>query len=283
MVGRRLHARIRGAAIPLARTLELRAAARRSFILRIALAVLMVVCVGAASAASRSADAPARELLLGQRSVIVVLDVSKSIKPAANRTIVAVVKDLIDSHVHVGLVAFSDIAYELLPPGSPARELRPLLRYFAPPPPGQQPTLTPWSVGFSGGTQISAGLNFAWRLLRRSGNPHSPLLLLSDLDTTPDDVPRVAQTFTNFRKHHVRFRIVSLSPQPADASLFQNLAGKSAFTRPIGTPGGGSGETGGGLGGATPWFLLSVILVLLVALAANEHWCGRLFVPRVET
>ena len=62
---------------------------------------------------------------------MLVLDVSRSIKPEANRTITDVLQQLIRSQSRLGLVAFSDIAYQLLPPGTPSRELRSLLRFFA--------------------------------------------------------------------------------------------------------------------------------------------------------
>lgn len=279
MRANRFLSRVRGPAIPLARTAELRPIARRTLFVRVALAAGMIACVGAAAAAGRTVDTPAHELRIGHGGVILVLDVSKSIRPIANQAITRVATELMNAHARVGLVAFSDIAYELLPPGSPARELKPLLRFFKPPPPGHEPPLTPWSIGFSAGTQISAGLRFAQNLIRRSGDRKTTILLLSDLDTAPDDVPRVAQTFNQFRHDGVRFRIISLSPQPADASLFQNLAGKSAFVQPLAHTAGGS-ETDTAFGGATPWVLVTFAALLLIGLGLNEHWCGRLHVPR---
>ncbi len=168
---------------------------------------------------------------------MLVLDVSRSIKPEADKTIVKVLDQLIASRSRIGLVVFSDIAYEMFPPGSPARELRSLVRLFTPPAhpkPGLDPTTpTPWSANFSGGTQISAGLTVVHQELEREGDPKGPLLLVSDLDTAPDDVPRVAQTFNAFRNLGVPFRIVALTPRADNLALFQNLAGKSAFRQPV--------------------------------------------------
>ena len=132
MVGSRLLARGRGPAIPLATTADLAAPVRRTLVLRIGIAVALVVLALAASETGRSNAAAARGLLPGGGSGVLVLDVSRSIKPSANRTIVNVLQQLINSQSRVGLVAFSDIAYELFPPGTPSRELRPLLRFFAP-------------------------------------------------------------------------------------------------------------------------------------------------------
>ena len=211
---------------------------------------------------------------------------SRSIKPAANRTIVNVLQQLIRSQTRLGLVAFSDIAYELLPPGTPSRELRSLLRFFAPVPPrpgSDEVPPNPWSSSFSGGTQISLGLTLAHDALVRAGNPRGSILLVSDLDTAPDDVPRVAQTFNTFRSQGVKFRIVALTPRADNLSLFQNLAGRDAFVPHVSSVRSGVGDTEGALQGRTPWSLIFIAALVLVALAANEHWNGRLPVPRTQS
>jgi len=215
---------------------------------------------------------------------MLVLDVSRSIKPDANHTITDVLRQLIAAHTRIGLVAFSDIAYELLPPGSPAAELQPLIRYFATTSakPGPDPyPANPWSTNFSGGTQISSGLAVAHESLLRAGQPRGPILLVSDLDTAPDDVPRVALAFNQFRAQGVPFRIVGVSPRADNLSLFKNLAGPGAFTHPVQRASGGLGQTAGAEGGHTPWALIALAVCVLAALAANEYWNGRLPVPRV--
>jgi len=281
-----LPARTRGPAIPLASTAELARPARRTLVLRVALAVVLLVLVLLASETGRSNAAAARGLLPGGGTGMLVLDVSRSIKPEANRTITNVLQQLIRSHSRLGLVAFSDIAYQLLPPGTPSRELRSLLRFFAPalPRPGPDgPLPNPWSSSFSGGTQISLGLILAHDALVRAGNPRGSILLVSDLDTAPDDVPRVAQTFNTFRSQGVKFRIVALTPRADNLSLFQNLAGRDAFVPHVGSVASGVGDTEGALQGRTPWSLIFIAVLVLVALAANEHWNGRLPVPRTQS
>src|SRR5215212_7166955 len=140
--------RIRGAAIPIATTAELAPAVRRTLFLRIVFGALLIGLVVGASETGRSRAQAASGLVPGGVGGMLVLDVSRSIKPEANRTITAVLRQLIASHTRIGLVAFSDIAYELLPPGSPSSELRPLLRYFAAqatPRPGSDPFVpNPW-------------------------------------------------------------------------------------------------------------------------------------------
>jgi hypothetical protein len=286
-LGNRLVTRARGPAIPLASTAGLDSAARRTLLLRILLALVLVGLALAASDTGRSDAAAARGLLPGGGGGVLVLDVSRSIKPESYPTIVNVLKQLIRAGSPVGLVAFSDIAYELLPPGTPARELKPLLRFFGPAPPRAGPDPVPpnpWSDSFSGGTQISRGLVLAHEALVRVGAPRGPILLVSDLDTVPDDTPRVAQTFNTFRNEGVRFRIVPLSPRADNLSLFENLAGRDAFvpSSSVQRVGRGVGQTVGALAGQTPWSLIFLAVLLLAALAANEHFCGRLPVPRTE-
>jgi VWA domain-containing protein len=276
---------VRGPTIPIGATSTLSPAVRRTLLLRITFAVLLVGLVVAAIDTGRSKAAANRGLVPGSAGGMLVLDVSRSIKPDANRTITNVLQELIDAHTRIGLVAFSDIAYELLPPGSPSAELQPLLRYFAAvaPKPGPDPyPPNPWTTSFSGGTQISSGLAVAHAALQRAGQPKGPILLVSDLDTAPDDVPRVALTFNQFRAQGVPFRIVAVTPRADNLSLFKNLAGPGAFTHPVRGASGGVGQTGGAEGGHTPWLLIALALLVLGALAANEHWCGRLPVPRTS-
>lgn len=286
-LGRRLLSRAHGPAIPLATTAALAGPARRTLVLRVVLAAVLVGLVVTASTTDRGNAAAAHGLLPSGGSGMLVLDVSRSIKPEADQTIVNVLEHLIRSRTRIGLIAFSDIAYEMLPPGSPARELAPLVRLFTPPArprPGLDPTTpTPWSTSFSGGTQISDGLVVAHKALVRAGNPHGPVLLVSDLDTAPDDVPRVAQTLNLFRNQNVPFRIVPLTPRADNLTLFKNLAGKQAFDPPVTRTGHGVGAAEGALEGTVPWTLIVIAGLVLVALAANEHWCGRLPVPRTQS
>lgn len=278
--------RTRGPSIPLSSTAALAGPVRRTLFLRILLALVLVGLVVSASATGRS-DAAAARGLLPKGGGMLVLDVSRSIKPEADQTIVRVLDQLIRSQSRIGLVVFSDIAYEMFPPGSPTGELRSLVRLFTPPAhpkPGLDPTTpTPWSANFSGGTQISSGLNVAHQALVRMGEPKGPLLLVSDLDTAPDDVPRVAQTFNAFRNLGVPFRIVALTPRADNLALFENLAGKSAFRKPVTRTGSAVGTSEGALEGALPWSLIVIAGLVLVALAVNEHWCGRLPVPRTQS
>ena len=277
---------LRGPTIPIATTADLAPAVRRTLLIRVVLAAVLIGLVVLAMETGRSRAAAGRGLVPGGVGGMLVLDVSRSIRPDANRTITNVLQQLIDAHARIGLVAFSDIAYELLPPGSPSAELRPLLPYFAstPPKPGlDSGPPNPWSTAFSGGTQISSGLAVAHAALTRAGQPKGPILLVSDLDTAPDDVPRVALTFNQFKAQGVPFRIVAVSPRQDNLSLFQNLAGKGAFAAPVKRTSSKTGDTEGSGRGDIPWGLVTIGLLVLAALAVNEHWNGRLPLPRAQT
>ena len=63
-----------------------------------------------------------------------MLDVSASISADTYSRIGATLSSLARSGGRYGLVVFSDQAYEALPPGTPASDLRPLVRYFTLPP-----------------------------------------------------------------------------------------------------------------------------------------------------
>src|SRR5438874_1164734 len=89
-----------------------------------------------------------------------------------------------------------------------------------------------------------------------NGKSGGELLLVSDLDTAPDDVPRVAQTFNTLRNQGVPFRIVPVAPRADNLSLFQSIAGKTAFTTPVHAAGGGLGQTQGSSRGGIPWGLV---------------------------
>ena len=106
--------------------------ARRTRRLRAALAAVLVGLLIAAVLLARGSDDTPSRLLPPGTSGIVVIDVSRSVDGQTYEPIANVLQQLIALREPVGVVAFSDVAYQLLPPGSPSRELRPLLRLFTP-------------------------------------------------------------------------------------------------------------------------------------------------------
>ena len=64
---------------------------------------------------------------------MVVVDLSLSIADEDYHTVRRAFRRLVAENASIGLVVFSDVPYELLPPGTPASELEPMLRLLVPP------------------------------------------------------------------------------------------------------------------------------------------------------
>ena len=139
--------------IPTTELERFRPAARRTAVLRAGLALGLVAALAAAVLAARSIDPRHAPLVPSGTTGMLVLDLSASVyEDAFGQTI----RKLARSGERTGVVAFSDAAYELLPPGTPARELLPLLRFFRPEvasTSGELP-VDPWK-DFRAGTRIS--------------------------------------------------------------------------------------------------------------------------------
>ena len=88
------------------------------------------------------------------------LDMSASISGPIYARVATTLRGIVAANQAIGLVMFSDTAYELLPPNSPPSALQQFVRFFAPERHARaQPVFgqRPWSQ-FSGGTRISTGL-----------------------------------------------------------------------------------------------------------------------------
>jgi hypothetical protein len=242
------------------------------------LLVALVLLTALTARRPRSASSAALPVRSGD---VIVLDLSASISQDTFSRIGETLRRLVASGGRYGLVVFSNVAYEALPPGTPASALQPLVRYFTLPhsAPGVAPTFptNPWSASFSDGTSISAGLDLARSLLIEDRLRHASVVLVSDLADDPEDKNRLNQVVSAYRQEGTPLRVVPLNASPTDAAYFAHLTStalKEAPTPPASTP-------------ATPAAAapartsLPVLLVLLVAaiacaLAANELWSARL-------
>ncbi|MFN2628241.1 MAG: vWA domain-containing protein [Gaiellaceae bacterium] len=234
--------------------------------------------------AARGLGAPAESLVPQGRSGVIVLDLSRSISPGPLTAERKALQRLDSADDRVGLVAFSDSAYELLPPGSSGLELRPIIRFFTPIANRRDRAgdpvfpVDPWTDSFRGGTQISVGLQAGLGALRRAGIHDGALLLVSDLADQPEDLQHLLQVLIVMRREHVAVKILGLNPRPADRKLFERLAGASAFVGeppPLGAAG-FARRLEAGLREPVPWALIGVAFALLAVLGLNELLCGRL-------
>jgi hypothetical protein len=275
--------RRRRAGIPVADIEGLSAAIRRTTVQRVVLGVA-ALCFLLAAALTALRLPTKNEVLANQRSGMIVLDVSRSINATKMNLIRNLLLHFSEPSQRVGLVFFSDTAYELLPPGSPGPALRPFVRFFSlHPVPGSKKLhliATPWDNNFRGGTQVSRGLEVARQALLRQGARGEPVLLVSDLDNFTDDLPNVGQEISTMRRQHIPFRIFALDPTANDRQLFVRLAGTNAFL-PVQSLGHAALQQAreAAVPSAVSAVLIVFGVVLLAVLGFNELWCGRLDVP----
>jgi hypothetical protein len=263
-------------AIPLADLQRLESLRRRTALVRTALAAALVALVAASAAGSVRAQSPTLQFLPRGSTGIVVLDLSASISTDTYQRIGQTLRELAHTNGRYGLVVFSDVAYEALPPGTPSASLLPYARYFTLPPARsgflpQFPT-NPWTNSFSGGTRIASGLALALQLIRSEHVQHPAVVLVSDLDDDPGDIKSLAGVALAYRQANIPVRVVALDPQPRDERLFGRLLEQAATVVHGRLP----GEQAKTTGAPVPPLLAALVAALALALGANELWSARL-------
>jgi len=252
---------------PMLRTLGIRVAV---------LLALAALFSGAALAATDSGTTSSDVVPQGTTSVLVI-DLSKSIIESEFEPVAATLRRLIATNTPTGLVVFSDVAYELLPPGAPASALVPLLRFFTPVR-GGYPT-NPWQATFRAGTKISAALDLAHDMLTRAGIKNGSIVLISDLETASSDAAQLSGTLSQLRREKVQIRVVPLRPSKEALDLFNSLLPPGYLVAKPNTVVFEPTSAEGTLGRKLPVLLVVLGGLLLLALAANERWCSRMAVP----
>jgi hypothetical protein len=228
----------------------------------------------AAVASARGLDTREQGLIPSGSTGVVVVDLSLSIADEDYRAIRGAFRRLVAEDASIGLVAFSDVAYELLPPGTPASELRPMLRLLVPPGPG--PPITPWTDTFRAGTRVSTALELAREMLERDGVQAGSILLVSDLETAPDDVPALTRTVESLRQSAIDLRVFALAPSSDARLIFEGLLQDGAFELAPDVGVGRVAESELTIRVSTTLLVLGVLLFL--SLAAHERFAGRLAV-----
>jgi hypothetical protein len=257
----------------------LRPVVRRTGIVRLALAGGALALLLAAAASARDPHTSEQPLVPPDRIGVVVLDLSLSITDDDYAAIRRTLRRLIAEDATIGLAVFSDVPYELLPPGTPSSELRPVLRLLVAPRLG--PIRNPWTQTFRAGTRISGALELAKSMLQRDEVENGSILLVSDLETAPDDVPALARTITDIERAGIKLGVVPLNPSSDAVALFSGLLEDDAvetFTQnPEPTePGSVSTRVD------TPIVFLVLGLLLFGLLAAHERFSGRIELPRAQ-
>jgi hypothetical protein len=253
--------------VPLVDAPALRPLARRTLVERIALVVSLLVLVACVAVVARKPDLRAQPYVPQGSNGLVVLDLSASISPDTYARIGSTLNDLADTGGRFGLVLFSDIAYEALPPGSPAEELRPFARYFTPRAPAN-----PWSASFTAGTRISRGIDLAREIAGRERLRRPALVLVSDLDDDPRDLIALRRAALAARREGLRIGVVGLNAAPEDERFFRRLVAGDGAVRDAPPPGRGTANQGARF----PWLVGALAALLALALAAHEVRRARL-------
>lgn len=256
-----------------------RSVIRRTGLVRLVFAGGAIALVLAAAATARDPQTSEQALVPPDRIGVVVLDLSLSITDDDYVRIRRTLRRLIAEDATIGLAVFSDVPYELLPPGTPASELKPVLRLLVAPRLG--PVRNPWTQTFRAGTRISVALELAKSMLLRDEIANGSILLVSDLETAPDDVPALTRTISGLKQADIRLRVVPLGPSSDAVALFSGLLDKDAvgaFTKgPDSEP-----PVTASTAARTPVVFLVLGLLVFALLGAHERFSGRMALPRPE-
>jgi Mg-chelatase subunit ChlD len=276
--------------LPLADAALFGRAARRTTVVRATLAVVLVAALAVEvfvlthgtrrAAAAAAAGAP--------KHTIVVLDLSGSIEGPAY----AQVGSLLDSLAantgdgrRVGLVLFSDVAQEALPPDTKPQELRAYARYFRPLGSGRARRSdsglgtvypdNPWTISFSGGTKISSGLALARRLIIRDHVRSTRVLVVSDLFDSVVDYRRLKSELLAYtRMPGVELRVLPIEPHSRDTMhMFASYLGERRVALAAPPP---ARVEAAGPTAPFPIAFVVLLAVVAVALAGNELVAPRL-------
>ncbi len=287
-------ARFRPQSIPSSASGELDVPRRRTTAARLVLALIAVALLSAAFFVARGLEPLPTSYFATGSGGIVVLDLSTSVDQQKAERAHRVLQTLAETEGRVGLVVFSDSAYEMLPPDTRSEELRPLLQFFAPAAgqatdgrrseaPGQSgggrrrnALDSPWSQTFRGGTRISTGLAEARRMIERDGDPRLAVTLLSDLDNSGFDTSPLVDELATYARVGIDLRVIPLFPQPEDRELFVQLAGRESLVERAELLRNTDVEERQSLVGAFPVALIAAAAALLLVLAVAERWLGRL-------
>jgi len=265
---------VTASSLPLADAGSLRLLARRTHVLRLALAGALAVTAVSAILLARGPHASAGAFVPAGSNTIVVLDVSQSVEYNKLQLAYGTLTFLGHSKAKVGLVVVSSYAYEALPPGSPASALLPIAKLFRPiglrsfysgrprfvlPP-------NPWVAGFSVGTELASGLELARTIITDEHLNRPSVVLISDLFDDSNDLARVSEEGKTYQRLGIRLRIAPLAPTEADLQFFLRVAGKQETLLQAKAP----KQANAQLLTRFPTSLVAVAAVLALLLALDE-------------
>ena len=262
--------------VPLADAQRIWRTSKRTSIVRLGLAAAALILFALALLATFLLDTRSTSYFACGGGGIVVLDFSKSIDARSNARTARVLRSLADSDQRLGLVAFADDAYEMLPPGTRGDETRNLLRFF-----DSRNSIdlitqsSPWSAAFLGGTSIGEGLQMARQIVQRDRIKPASVLLVSDLADSTTDLPLLTDEVGRYREAGIRLKVVPLFPQQDNLAFFTGITGPDVFlSQGELLDNSKVAETRSLVGGFPLWLFLAAT-VLMLLLAANERLSRR--------
>ena len=264
--------------LPYGEVSSLRRPVVRTTVFRALLGLTLCGLILAALAVAHGRDARPDPLLPVGATGMIVLDLSASagLQPAFGELL----RRVAAADEPTGVIAFSDVAYELVPPGTPGRDLAPMIRFFS----GRGGS-NPWST-FQTGTSLSAGLEAGRAALERDGVERGAILLASDLEFFAEDVPQLTATLTEMRNEGTALRILALGARQEQRRFFERIVGPGVFVElDDAVESATEGQNEGSFQLAeekAPWLFLGLALALTLVLAANERLCGRLEIPSLR-
>ncbi len=260
--------------LPFAEVAALRRPLLRTAVLRVVLGVALMAVLIATLVVARDRDAQPDALLPAGTTGMIVLDLSAStgLQPEFGELL----RRVAAANEPTGVVVFSDTAYELVPPGTPGRELAPMVRFFS-----EQSRQNPWA-SFQTGTNLTSGIELARDVLARDRIERGTILLASDLEFFPEDGARLAAALAGLRAEGNELRILPLGAREEQKRFFEAIVGKDVYIDLDEATAVATGRLGGTqllVEENMPWLFVGLALALASLLAVNERACGRLRLP----
>jgi len=249
----------------------------RTTVLRVLLGLALAGVLVAAFLVARERDGQPDPLLPVGTTGMIILDLSASagLQPQFGELL----RRLAAADEPTGVIVFSDHAYELVPPGTPGKDLAPMIRFFS-----ATSTVNPWE-SFQTGTNLAVGIETAREVLERDRIEQGTILLASDLEFFPDDGPRLTAALAELRSEGTELRILPLVAREEQKRFFEAVVGPEVFIELDEATAVAAGRSTTALRLAEenmPWLFVGLAVALALLLAANERACGRLRLPLQE-
>ncbi|HWL33193.1 MAG TPA: vWA domain-containing protein [Gaiellaceae bacterium] len=246
----------------------------RTTAFRLLLGLGLAAALVAALAIARSRDAQPNPLLPVGTTGMIVLDLSASagLQPEYGELL----RRIVAANEPTGVIVFSDHAYELVPPGTPGKDLAPMIRFFS-----ADGVANPWE-SFQTGTNLAVGLELAQNVLERDRVERGTILLASDLEVFSDDGSRLTAALAELRSKGTELRILPLGAREEQKRFFAATVGADIFIELDEGATIAAGRADGAVQLAEenmPWLFVALAITLALLLAANERACGRLRLP----